>query len=152
MSEEKKLTVLLLHGCNLDMLGERNPEHYGSLTLQQLESAVVEKGRGLSMTVHSFQTNHEGALVEKIHEFWRIADAMIVNPGAWTHYSYAIRDALEMVEGPVVEVHLSDIFSREDWRRQSVISDVSAHTVAGKGVDGYLEALDWLDQNLRRAG
>lgn len=130
------------------MLGKRNPEHYGSLTLQELENAVVSKGRELGLAVRPFQTNHEGALLEKIHDFWQSASGMIINPGAWTHYSFAIRDALEMVAGPVVEVHLSDISAREEWRRRSVISDVCALTIAGKGLDGYLEAMEWLARNI----
>lgn len=146
------LTILLLHGCNLDMLGKRDPAHYGQLTLEQLEVAVDQQARQLGMLVHPFQTNHEGALVEKIHDFWERADGVIINPGAWTHYSYAIHDALEMVEGPVVEVHLSDIYAREEWRRRSVISDVCGLTVAGKGLDGYMEALAWLAGSIRGAG
>lgn len=140
------MRVALLHGCNLNMLGRRDPQHYGALTLAELESAVRVHAREAGFReCLCFQTNHEGALVEKIQELSAAADAMIINPGAWTHYSYALHDALELVRAPVVEVHLSDITSRkEEWRRRSVISDVCALTISGKGLDGYLEALDWL--------
>ncbi len=141
--------IALLNGCNLNMLGERDPEHYGTLTLAQLTEKVVERAGGLGFSVAAFQTNHEGELVEKIQELRLSAAGMIINPGAWTHYSYAIHDALELVEGPVVEVHLSDIAHRpEAWRRVSVISDVAALIISGKGLDGYLEALDWLAARL----
>jgi 3-dehydroquinate dehydratase-2 len=145
--ESKKAIVVLLHGCNLDMLGKRDPRHYGNVTLAELERSVIEHGRELGMEVVPFQTNHEGALVEKIHEYWQDAAGMIINPGAWTHYSYALHDALEMVQGPIIEVHLSDIAGREQWRRLSVISDVCALTISGKGPEGYIEALDWLAAN-----
>ena len=142
--------IALLHGCNLNMLGRRSPEHYGTLTLADLERQVSDKARGVGFsTCICFQTNHEGDLVEKIQELSWEVDAMIINPGAWTHYSYAIHDALEIVEAPVVEVHLSDIANREEaWRRRSVVSDVCACTISGKGPDGYLEALDWLAERL----
>ena len=140
------MKVALLHGCNLNMLGRRDPAHYGTLTLEELESAVRVRAAETGFAeCLCYQTNHEGELVEKIQELSGAVDGMIVNPGAWTHYSYALHDALELVEAPVVEVHLSDIAHRkEEWRRRSVISDVCALTIAGKGLDGYLEALDWL--------
>lgn len=144
--------IYLLHGCNLNMLGKRDPAHYGSLTLAELEDAVEKYGSGLGFTVHSYQTNHEGDLVQMIHSLIAEAAGIIINPGAWTHYSYAIRDALEMVEAPVVEVHLSDISSREEWRRHSVITEVSGETISGKGLDGYMQALDWLEGHIPAAG
>ena len=140
--ETQILNIALLHGVNLNMLGQRDPEHYGTMTLDQLESQVVIEARKLGLVCISYQTNHEGELVEKIQELRLRSLGMIINPGAWTHYSYAIRDALELVEGPVVEVHLSDIDNRpEEWRHHSVISDVCEQTISGKGVDGYMEAL-----------
>lgn len=132
-------TLVLLHGVNLDLLGERPVEHYGTITLAEIEKrvvAVVEE-QGWACVCH--QTNHEGEFVELIHGYRR-AGAVIVNPGAWTHYSYAIRDALELVSGPVAEVHLSDIEHREGWRSVSVIADVVSLRIAGRGVDGYVEA------------
>ena len=148
-SEPNSVNITLLHGVNLNMLGQRDPEHYGTLTLAQLEAKAVEEAKRLGMLCSSFQTNHEGALVEKIQELRLRSSGMIINPGAWTHYSYAIRDALELVEGPIVEVHLSDVDNRpEQWRRHSVISDVCDLTIAGKGPEGYIEALQWLAQRL----
>ncbi len=138
-------TIALLHGCNLNMLGERDPEIYGNKKLGDLECEFVGAARRLNIACITFQTNHEGQLVEKIHELRKRLDGLVINPGAWTHYSYAIHDALELVQAPVVEVHISDIYSRkEEWRHHSVISDVCAHTIAGKGLDGYKEALQWL--------
>jgi len=138
-------TLWLLHGVNLDMLGRRDPAHYGALTLPELEAYVVACAAARGFAARCHQTNHEGELVEKIHEIVRDgADAVIVNPGAWTHYSYALRDALEMVEAPIAEVHLSDVEGREEWRRRSVIADLAAVRVSGKGREGYAEAVDAL--------
>jgi 3-dehydroquinate dehydratase-2 len=132
----------LLHGVNLDMLGRRDPDVYGTLTLAELEARVAEEGARRGFEVRCFQTNHEGALVEQIHCVVRDgADAVLINPGAWTHYSYALRDALEMVAAPIAEVHLSAIEEREEWRRTSVIADVAVIRVSGKGADGYDEAI-----------
>ena len=135
-------TLWLLHGVNLDMLGRRDPSVYGSMTLRELEAYVARHGETLGFTVRSFHTNHEGHYVEKLHQLViEGADAAIINPGAWTHYSYALHDALELVEAPVAEVHLSDIESREEWRRVSVIADVVDVRVSGKGAAGYVDAL-----------
>ena len=135
-------TLWLLHGVNLDMLGRRDPAHYGVLTLPELEAYVVERAAARGFAARCHQTNHEGELVEKIHEIAREgADAVIVNLGAWTHYSYALRDALEMVDAPLAEVHLSDIEGREEWRRHSVLADLAAVRVSGKGPEGYAEAI-----------
>lgn len=139
----------LLHGANLDMLGRRDPALYGSETLTELERRVTRHAETRGFEVRAFQTNFEGEFIEQLHE---IAvgggDAVIVNPGAWTHYSYAIRDALELVPCPVAEVHLSAIAEREEWRRTSVIADLAAVRVSGKGIDGYLEAVDRLAELL----
>jgi len=135
-------TLWLLHGVNLDMLGRRDPAVYGTMTLSELESYVARHGEAYGFTVYSFQTNFEGELVEKVHQLVvDAADAAIVNPGAWTHYSYALHDALELVSAPVAEVHLSDVENREDWRRVSVIADVVDVRVSGKGAAGYVDAL-----------
>ena len=135
----------LLHGVNLDMLGVRDPQHYGTLTLAELEERVSATAARHGFAVRCFQTNHEGELVEKLHEIAREgAAAVIINPGAWTHYSYAVRDALELVAAPVAEVHLSAIEGREDWRRVSVIADLAAVRVSGLGPDGYDEAVERL--------
>jgi 3-dehydroquinate dehydratase II len=142
MAAEALKVLWLLHGVNLDMLGRRDPVVYGTLTLAELEARVTREGARRGFEVRCYQTNHEGALVEKIHEIVREgADAVVINPGAWTHYSYALRDALEMVGVPIAEVHLSAIDDREAWRRTSVIADVAAVRVSGKGASGYDEAL-----------
>ena len=138
------MNVLLLNGPNLNLLGEREPEIYGTTTLAQLESLVAERARELGIAVRAFQSNHEGALVDRLHEVRKWAGGVIFNPGAFTHYSYSLRDAISATRLRVVEVHLSDLEKREPWRRVSVISEVVAHRIIGKGVAGYLEALDWL--------
>jgi 3-dehydroquinate dehydratase-2 len=140
--------VEVLHGVNLDMLGKRDPEHYGTVTLIELEVRVRHWARSLGFETSFFHTNSEGEYVERLHQSRELADGLILNPGAWTHYSYAIRDALEMTDMPAVEVHLSDIDSREEFRRHSVIGDLVIGRVYGKGVDGYREALELLAQRL----
>jgi 3-dehydroquinate dehydratase II len=138
--------ILVLNGVNLDVLGRRDADVYGGLTLGELESRIYEWARERNSSAQCKQTNHEGEFVNLVHEGMDWADGVIVNPGAWTHYSYAIRDALELMSAPVVEVHLSDIDKREAWRRNSVISDVVSHRIVGKGADGYKEAIEWLSQ------
>jgi len=134
--------VEVMHGVNLDQLGRRDPTHYGGLTFEQLELQISDAAGELGLKTRFFQTNHEGDFVEHLHRLEGLADAIVLNPGAWTHYSYAIRDALELASLPAVEVHLSDVDSREPWRRQSVISELCFARVAGKGPDGYREALE----------
>jgi 3-dehydroquinate dehydratase II len=136
--------IAVLNGVNLSALAQRDPDLYGGLTYSELETRIYEWARELDVSVRCFQTNHEGEYVDWCHDLHGWADGVIVNPGAWTHYSYAIRDALDLVGAPVVEVHLSDITKREEWRRRSVIEDVVAKRVLGKGPDGYREALLYL--------
>ena len=138
------MQVAVLNGVNLNALGERDPALYGGISLRELETRIYEWGRGLDLSVRCLQTNHEGQFIDWCHDARRWADGVIVNPGAWTHYSYAIRDALEVLTVPVIEVHLSDITKREKWRRTSVIEDVVTARVLGKGPDGYREALELL--------
>ena len=153
MADHPVKAIWLLHGVNLDMLGARDPRHYGRVTLAQLESQVVKDGAARGFEVRCFQTNHEGDFVEKVHEIAREgAAAVIVNPGAWTHYSYAIRDALELVDAPLAEVHLSAVEQREEWRRRSVIADLATVRVSGKGAAGYAEALAVLIKAIERGG
>jgi 3-dehydroquinate dehydratase II len=133
-----------MHGVNLDQLGRRDPTHYGSFTLEELELRISGDARELGLEVRFFQTNHEGRFVEHLHRLSGLTDAIVLNPGAWTHYSYAIRDALELTGLPAVEVHLSDVDSREAWRRHSVIAELCLARIAGKGPDGYREALERL--------
>lgn len=134
----------MLNGVNLDVLGRRDPETYGGLSLNELESQIYSWGKELELGVRCRQTNHEGQYVEWLHEILELADGVVVNPAAWTHYSYAIRDAVELLKVPVVEVHLSNVDEREDWRRRSVIADLAAKRVIGKGPEGYREALEFL--------
>src|SRR5690349_14824679 len=140
--------VEVLHGVNLDMLGRRDPDHYGTLTLPELETQVKRFGRELDLEVAFFQTNQEGDFVERLHRLPEVADAALLNPGAWTHYSWAIRDALEIAGLPAVEVHLSDVSAREKWRSHSVLEGLVLGSVAGKGADGYREALEILKEKL----
>jgi 3-dehydroquinate dehydratase-2 len=136
----------VLHGVNLDQLGRRDPGHYGSLTLSELESRISQYARDLDLDASFFHTNHEGDFVEHLHAL--AVDGVILNPGAWTHYSYAIRDALELIQLPAVEVHLSDVDAREEFRHKSVIRELCVGRVAGKGPDGYREALSILQKEL----
>jgi 3-dehydroquinate dehydratase II len=136
--------VLVLNGVNLDMLGRRDPKTYGGVSINELETQIYEWAHELSLTVRCRQTNSEGEYIGWIHDAYRDADGVIVNPGAWSHYSYAIHDALEILDVPIVEVHLSNIEQREEWRRHSVIADLMALRVIGKGPDGYREALEYL--------
>jgi len=138
------MNVLLLNGPNLNLLGEREPEIYGKTTLAELEQMVQARARELGHVVRAFQSNHEGALIDELHQSRRWAQGVIFNPGALTHYSWALRDAVSATRLRVVEVHLSDISKREEWRRVSVLAEVCAHRIMGKGVAGYLEALEWL--------
>jgi 3-dehydroquinate dehydratase type II len=138
------MNILLLNGPNLNLLGEREPDVYGTTTLIQLETMVQARARELGVNLRSFQSNHEGTLIDELHQSRRWADGVVFNPGAFTHYSYALRDAISGTRLRVVEVHLSDILRREPFRAVSVIADVCAHRVIGKGPAGYVEALEWL--------
>ncbi len=148
---EVRNRIEVMHGVNLDQLGRRDPDHYGSATLTELEMGISEAAADLSLATRFFQTNHEGAFVEHLHGLAELADAVILNPGAWTHYSYAIRDALELTGLPAVEVHLSNVDEREPFRRESVLGDLCLARIAGKGKDGYREALSRLAQELSTA-
>ena len=140
--------IEVMHGVNLDQLGRRDPAHYGALSYEQLERQIAEVAAELGLETRFFQTNHEGAFVEHLHRVEGLADGLVLNPGAWTHYSYAIRDALELTGLPAVEVHLSDVDAREEWRRTSVIRELCVGRVSGKGPDGYRDALEQLRTRL----
>ena len=138
------MRIDVLNGVNLDLLDRRDPAVYGGLSLYDLESQIYRWAAELRCIVRCRQTNHEGEYVEMCHDAADGVDALVVNPGAWAHYSWAIRDALELTRRPVVEVHLSNVDEREDWRRHSVLDGLAAHRVVGKGPDGYREALVFL--------
>jgi 3-dehydroquinate dehydratase-2 len=140
--------IEVLHGVNLDMLGKRDPEHYGTLTLVELEVRIRHWARELGLDATFFSSNAEHEYVERLHQAADMADGLLLNPGAWTHYSYAIRDALEIAGRPAVEVHLSDVEAREDWRAHSVLDGLVIGRVHGKGADGYREALELLAREL----
>jgi 3-dehydroquinate dehydratase II len=140
--------IEIMHGVNLDMLGRRDPELYGPESLVELENRIDGFARELGLKVRFFQTNHEGDFVEHLHGLHGLADAIVLNPGAWTHYAWAIRDALEIAGLPSVEVHLSDVAAREAFRRTSVVADLCLATVSGQGADGYREALGRLKEAL----
>lgn len=142
--------VEVMHGVNFDMLGERDRVIYGGLTLPELEVKIKRFARELGLEPRFFQTNHEGEYVEHLHRLPEIADAAILNPGAWTHYSWAIRDALDFTGVPAVEVHISDITKREEWRQVSVFEglELIVGRVYGKGPDGYREALELIATKL----
>lgn len=138
------MRILLLNGPNLGRLGLRQPEIYGTTTLAEVEHAVAERAAAHGSSVSALQSNHEGALIDRLEV--RDYDAVIINPGALTHTSYALHDALLGADVPIVEVHISDIMSREPWRRISLIEPVTSHRVIGRGWQGYLEAVDLLHQ------
>ena len=138
------MRVVVLNGVNLDVLGRRDPETYGGFTLSELETQIYEWARELGCTVRCRQTNSEGEFVDWCHDALDWADGVVVNPSAWTHYSWAIRDAVELFTVPFVEVHLSNVDEREEWRRFSVLEGMASARFVGKGPDGYREALEFL--------
>jgi 3-dehydroquinate dehydratase II len=142
--------VEVMHGVNLDQLGRRPSEHYGRLTLTELEQRIDRYAHEFGLDARFFQTNAEHHFVEHLHRLEGLADGIVLNPGAWTHYSYAIRDALEITGLPAVEVHLSDVEHREPWRRVSVIRELCLATVSGEGPEGYRRAFERLRQELGR--
>jgi 3-dehydroquinate dehydratase-2 len=142
--------IEVMHGVNLDQLGRRDPLLYGTLTLPELERQIEAHAEELGRDTRFFHTNHEGAFVEHLHSIGGEADAILLNPGSWTHYAWAIHDALEIAALPAVEIHLSDIQHREPWRRISVIGDLCFATVSGRGPDGYRDALARLREELDR--
>jgi 3-dehydroquinate dehydratase II len=134
--------VLMLHGINHNMFGKRDPKLYGTLTLQDIDYQLQTLGSRLGLRVDSYQTNHEGDMCERIHQAYEDGvDALLINAGAWTHYSYGIRDALAILTCPIIEVHMSNIHAREAFRHTSVFADIVQGQVAGLGVNSYLSAL-----------
>jgi 3-dehydroquinate dehydratase-2 len=148
----RPLRIEVMHGVNLDQLGHRDPAIYGALTLAELEGLIGEEARSMGLEVSFFQSNHEGAFVERLHSLRGNVDGIILNPGAWTHYSWAIRDALEIASVPAVELHLSDPMAREPWRHVSVIGELCFTSVRGLGPDGYREGMELLRAHLEVGG
>jgi len=140
--------VAVLHGVNLDALGRRPVEHYGELSLPRLEMRIEQFAKELGLEARFFQSNHEGEYVEELHKARDYADALLLNPGAWTHYAWSLRDAVEIAALPAVEVHLSDVKQREPFRAVSVLEDVCLASVSGQGVEGYRTALERLKRAL----
>jgi 3-dehydroquinate dehydratase II len=138
--------IVVLNGVNLDVMGRRDPDVYGGITLSELETRIYDWASELDCTVRCRHTNSEGEYVDWCHDALDWADGIILNPGAWSHYSWAIHDAVELFTVPVVEVHLSDVTKREEWRRFSVLEGLVTARVLGKGPDGYREALEVLMQ------
>ncbi|WP_372704284.1 type II 3-dehydroquinate dehydratase [Castellaniella sp.] len=136
------MNLLVLHGINLNMFGKRDPAHYGAITLEQIDARLQALAHELGVRVECFQTNHEGAMVERIHAAHSDGtQGVIINAGAWTHYSYGLRDALAILEVPVIEVHMSNIHAREPFRHHSVLAELVRGQICGLGVDSYLLAL-----------
>jgi len=144
--------ILVLHGPNLNLLGEREPQIYGRTSLAELNEQLRQYARSQGLSLKIFQSNHEGALIDFIHQERRWAEGIVINPGAFTHYSYALRDALAAVALPTVEVHLSDISKREEFRRLSVIAPVCIAQISGQGIPGYLQALHILQERSGATG
>jgi 3-dehydroquinate dehydratase-2 len=135
-------TILMLHGINHAMFGKREPKYYGTITLAEIDEKMRQLGAELGVEVVSFQTNHEGEMCERIHKaFVEKVDAVVINAGAWTHYSYGLRDALAILTVPIIEIHMSNTHTRESFRQQSVISAIAKGFIAGFGVDSYLLGL-----------
>jgi 3-dehydroquinate dehydratase-2 len=140
--------IEVMHGVNLDMLGKREPEHYGTLTLDELERQIEGFAGEIGVETRFFRTNFEGEYIEHLHSLRDLVDAVVLNPGAWTHYSWAIHDALAAAVLPAIEVHLSDVKARESWRRISVIEDLCVNSISGMGIEGYRLALAQLQAEL----
>jgi 3-dehydroquinate dehydratase-2 len=143
------MRVTVLNGVNLNILARRDPALYGGLSIAELEGRVYEWARELELAVQCRQTNDEGEFIKWCHDAYESADGLVVNPAAWTHYAWSIRDALEALTIPIVEVHLSNVDEREEWRRISVLKDIVAERFAGHGPDGYRMALAYLKEHVQ---
>ncbi len=134
--------ILVLNGPNINVLGRRNPTIYGTLTLDEINGLISEQAETLGVDVSFFQSNHEGALIDRIQESWGNIDGIVINPGALTHYGYSLKDALIDAVVPVIEVHLGNIHAREEWRRHSVVADIARGQIAGFGWRSYTSAME----------
>ncbi len=148
--KNQQMTILIIHGPNLNLLGEREPEIYGSLTLNQLNDQIKQFAASKEVEVEFFQSNHEGEIIDVIHQRRKQIQGIVINPAALTHYSYALRDAISAVALPTVEVHLSDIYSREPFRQLSVLKEVCLDQVSGLGIKSYFKGMEILLQFLNR--
>ncbi len=146
------MRILLINGPNLNALGQRQPQIYGSLALKEIEERVAQRGRELEAELRCFQSNSEGAIIDFLQAKAAGADGVIINPGALTHYSLALRDALEATELPIIEVHISNIYAREEFRHHSVIADIAMGQISGLGWRGYISALEALVGSLQEDG
>jgi len=145
--------ILVLHGVNLNMFGKRDPAQYGTITLDEINKKLIELAKELGVELETFQTNHEGAICEKIHQAHQEkVDAVVINAGAWTHYSYALRDALAILKVPIIEVHMSNIHAREEFRHYSVVSPLAKGLICGFGVQSYLLGLRAVCELLKEGG
>lgn len=136
------MKILMLHGINHNMFGKRDPKQYGTITLEQIDAQLAGLAKELGVTIDSYQTNCEGAMCERIHQAYQDGvDAVLINAGAWTHYSYGLRDALAILTVPIVELHMSNIHAREEFRHKSVFAEIALGQICGFGVDSYLLAL-----------
>ncbi len=142
MGKSNRHNILVIHGPNLNMLGKREPEVYGNNTLENINNEISSKGSDLGLEVETFQSNHEGAIVEKLQNAMGKISGLIINPAAFTHTSVAIRDAVLLLNIPIIEVHLSNIYKRESFRHKSMLSDIITGQIAGLGVIGYMLALE----------
>ena len=134
--------ILVLNGVNLNMFGQRDPAQYGTVTLAEIDAKLRELAQELNVVVESYQTNYEGAMCERIHQaFGETVDAVLINAGAWTHYSIALRDALSILRVPIIEVHMSNIHAREEFRHHSIIADIAKGQICGFGAESYLLGL-----------
>lgn len=144
--------ILVIHGPNLNLLGRREPEIYGTSSLEEINRQLEELGKRYSVELDFFQSNHEGEIIDRIHAAFGVAQGILINPGAFTHYSIAIRDALSAVEIPAVEVHLSNIHAREEFRKHSVVAPVAVGQISGFGTHSYVLGLLALVEHLKRQG
>jgi len=142
------LKILVIHGPNLNLLGEREPDIYGQLTLKDVNQKINDFAAENKTEIKIFQSNHEGAIIDFLHTNRKWAHGIVINPGALTHYSYALRDAIAGIQLPAVEVHLSDIHNREEFRKISVIKEVCIHQISGKGINSYIEGLKFIMNHL----
>lgn len=143
------MNLLVVNGPNLNLLGERSHEHYGSQTLKDMNTEIHERTLG-QHNIRFFQSNHEGEIIDFLHENRLWAEGVVINPGAFTHYSYALRDAIEAVQLPCVEVHLSDVENREDFRKITVTKEVCVAQMKGKGKESYFDAIRFLEGYLKK--